>query len=73
MVLLIPKSTLGLFYANGKGVTQDFVLAYMWLDIASSQGKKFALKNRDILKEMMTPQQIEKAQEMVRNWKAKTK
>ena len=45
----------------------------MWLDIASSQGKKFAMKNRDILKEMMTPQQIEKAQEMVRNWKAKTK
>ena len=45
----------------------------MWFDLASSQSQKDGMKNRDILEKKMTPQQIEKAQKMVRNWKAKTK
>jgi TPR repeat protein len=58
-------------YAIGQGVPQDYVLAHMWWNIAGSKGSKDATKNRNIVKNKMTPQQIEKAQEMARNWKAK--
>ena len=62
---------LGLMYYNGEGIPQNYVLAYMWWNLSSSQGQKSARKNRDILEEEMTRQQIEKAQEMARNWELK--
>jgi len=43
----------------------------MWFNVAASNGNKDAVKNRNMLVEQMTPQQIEKAQEMARNWKPK--
>ena len=64
---------LGVMYVIGKGVPQDYVLAYMWWNIAGSNGVKVAVKNRNILKKEMSPSQIEKAQEMARNWKPTTK
>ena len=64
---------LGLMYVEGKGVPQDYVLAHMWFNICGSTGDKDCVKNRNIVEESMTPQQIEKAQEMARNWKPTTK
>ena len=55
---------LGLIYANGQGVTQDYVRAHMWFNIGASSGDKNAVSNRDKVSKMMTPTQIEKAQEM---------
>ena len=43
----------------------------MWWNLAGSNGYKVATENRKIVVEQMTPQQIEKAQEMARNWKPK--
>ena len=62
---------LGVMYVKGDGVPQDYVLAYMWFHIAGSNGHKNAVTNRNILKKEMSPSQIEKAQEMGRNWKPK--
>jgi TPR repeat protein len=72
---------LGTMYYNGDGVPQDYVLAHIWLNIASSANpvevndesrvQNFSEK-RNELEKKMTPQQIEKAQEMARNWKPKT-
>ena len=62
---------LGLRYVNGQGVTQDYVLAHMWWNIAASSGLKDATKNRDIVAKKMSPSQIEKAQDMAREWTAK--
>ncbi len=62
---------MGYAYENGKGVKQDYVLAYMWLYIAGSNGDNNAVENIKIVENEMTPQQIEKAQEMARNWKPK--
>ena len=62
---------LALMYANGQGVTQDYVLAHMWWDIAASSGNKNATTNRDIVAKEMSPSQIEKAQDMAREWTAK--
>jgi S1-C subfamily serine protease len=63
------QSMLGVMYYNGKGVLKDYVLAYMWINLGSSNGNKNAVEMRTILEKEMTPSQIEKAQEMARNWK----
>jgi TPR repeat protein len=63
--------TLGLMYYQGKGVPQDYVSAHMWLNLSGSNGHKKAVESRNILEKKMTKQQIEKAQEMARNWKPK--
>ena len=62
---------LGTLYDKGKGVPQDYVLAHMWLNIAGSNGDKNAVTSKNTVEKDMTPQQIEKAQEMARNWKPK--
>ena len=64
---------LGLIYRKGRGVPKDYVSAHMWWNIAGSNGHKSAVKNRNIVEEKMSKQQIEKAQELARNWKPTTK
>ena len=64
---------LGVMYYNGQGVPQDYVLAHMWWSISSANGDKDAVTNRNIVEKKMSKQQIEKAQEMARNWKPTTK
>ena len=60
---------LGTMYYDGDGVPQDYVLAHMWYNLAGSARSKNAVERRKIVEEQMTPQQIEKAQEMARNRK----
>ena len=61
------QSNLGLMYFFGHGVPADYVLAYMWLNIAASSGEsKMASKNRDIVAKNMTPSQLETAQRLAR-------
>jgi hypothetical protein len=67
------QNNLGIMYEKGTGVPQDYVSAHMWFNLSGSQGDRNAVKNRNIVEKKMTPQQIEKAQEMARNWKPKTK
>ena len=61
----------GLKYYKGQGVPKDYVLSHMWFSIVHSQGDKGSVKNINILEKRMSPSQIEKAQEMARNWKPK--
>ena len=60
---------MGAWYEYGIGVDQDLLLAHMWYNLAGSNGHKDGPKYKNILEKKMTPQQIEKAQEMARNWK----
>jgi TPR repeat protein len=62
---------LGVMYHNGQGVTQDYASAHMWWNLASSAGDADGAKNRDIIAKLMTPQQIEKAQDMARACEAR--
>jgi TPR repeat protein len=64
---------LGFMYAKGTGVLQDYALAHMWFNLSGSNGNKGGVKNRNIIEKRMSPSQIEKAQEMARNWKPTTK
>jgi uncharacterized protein len=62
---------LGVLYYNGHGVPKDHVSAHMWFNLAGSKGDKNAVTNKNMVGKNMSPQQIEKAQEMARNWKPK--
>ena len=60
---------LGVSYGMGRGVPKDYALAHMWWTLSGSNGNKEAAENRDIVENKMSPSQLEKAQEMARNWK----
>lgn len=65
---LLAQISLGLKYYKGEGVTQDYVMAHMWSNIAGANGKTNAGKLRDAIAEKMTPSQIEEAQKLAREW-----
>ena len=60
---------MGAAYDDGKGIPEDDTLAHMWWNLAGANGHKVAVENRKLLEEEMTPEQIEKAKDMARNWK----
>lgn len=59
---------LGNMYLQGRGVPQDMITAYVWWNVAAAQGQEVAEKNRDIAAEKMTPNQLEKGQELSREY-----
>jgi hypothetical protein len=67
---------LGVLYHDGKGVPQDFVLAYMWMSLAAAgtsntfdQLQAEFAKLRDDIASKMTRDQIAEAQRLAREWK----
>ena len=65
-----PQFSLGVMYAKGTGVPQDYVLAHMWFCLAAA-GHEYAVRNRDQVAGLMTPDQIAEAQRLAREWKLK--
>jgi TPR repeat protein len=57
-------------YEEGKGVTRDYVQAYMWFKLVGP-ADSVAAKNRDRVAAKMTPTQIAEAQKLAREWKPK--
>lgn len=61
---------LGRMYAEGRGVTQDYVQAYKWFDLSALRSvppKRPEVAGwRNMVARMMTPQQIEEAQKLVK-------
>ena len=58
---------LGVMYALGQGVIADKVYAHMWGNILNSNGHEDGKKIMDyLLKQGMTPSQVEKAQDLAR-------
>jgi uncharacterized protein len=64
---------LGVLYRNGQGVTRDYTLAYMWINLAASklsgEVREDLVKARDAVAGRLTPEQLRRAQEMARDWK----
>ena len=59
---------MGIYY-NGQGVPQNFVTAYMWLNLATSNGNDLAneaddaiAKVQNAIASQMSPAEIERAQ-----------
>ena len=57
---------LGYMYVYGEGVIQDYVLGYMWWNIAASNGYEDAKKYIDFVESMMTPEQLAEAEKLAR-------
>ncbi len=68
----ISQYTLGVLYANGYGVPQDFVQAHKWYNLAAANGAEVAGLRRDTLAKQMIPAQIAEAQQLAREWKPTT-
>lgn len=62
-----------LYFYGGRPVTQDFVLAHMWMNLAASCGRKEAAEVREIIASNMTPEQIAEAQKLAREWSERNK
>ena len=62
---------LGLMYAAGLDVSQDYVMAHKWWTLAAAQGAEDARKARDEVAQLMTPDQITEAQRLAREWQAR--
>jgi len=69
---------IGELYSSGKGVPQDYVLAYMWFTLAASHypaseiadRNNVAVKINEITLKMI-PEEIAEAKRMAREWKPK--
>ena len=68
--------SLGTMYLDGQGVPQDYIQAHMWYNLAASdpigEDRELTVKNRDLVAEKMTSEQIAEAQRLAREWKPKT-
>ena len=65
------QSMLGLMYDEGKGVPNNYVLAYMWFDLAAAHGDGTAFWSRNTVAAKMTAAQIAEARRLAREWKPK--
>lgn len=59
---------LGVMFLEGKGALQDFGLAHMWLNIASSRGHDKARKQLEKTTQRMSAEQVGEAQKEARLW-----
>jgi TPR repeat protein len=65
------QNNLGVMYAIGNGMPQDYVEAHKWANLAAAQGNKVAEKFMDSIAARMTSDQIAEAQRLAREWKPK--
>ena len=65
------QGALGILYFGGFGVSEDFVMAHMWFNIAAANGEPNSRSLRETAAKRMTPDQIAEAQRMAREWMAK--
>ena len=63
---------LGVIYAKGLGVPQDYVRAHMWFSLSAAQGEQMAVKTLEMAEQKMTPAQITEAHKLAREWKPAT-
>ncbi len=57
---------LGLMRTTGNGIEQDYVRAHSWMNIAATSGHTEAAQKRDVLNDLLTPEQVAEAQALTR-------
>ena len=60
---------LGYMYERGLGLPQDYVLAYMWLNLAAAHGDEKWKNHRDLIAKIVTAPQLAEAQKLALEWK----
>ena len=64
------QGDIGFLYFTSEQGNQNIIKAHKWFSIAAANGDKGALMSTRHLAERMTVSQIEKAQDMAREWMA---
>jgi TPR repeat protein len=69
----IPEAqySLGVMYLDGQGVLEDYVEAYKWFLLAAMNGNKEVQVVKENLRQRMTPNQIEEAQQRAKAFLAR--
>jgi TPR repeat protein len=68
---------LGIMYREGHGVPQDYAQAHLWFNLSASgfppgEYREAAAKARNDVADKMVPAKVALAQEMARNWQARS-
>ena len=66
----VAQSNLGRMYAYGQGVLEDYVEAYKWSILAAMNGAEKAPRFKQMLRERMTPAQVEEGQRRAKEFTA---
>jgi len=66
----LAQFMLGRLYAEGRGVSEDKVKAYMWFDLSASNGNSRAIAQRDAIAAQVSSDEIDRAQDMAAAWRA---
>ena len=56
------QGTLGWMYEAGKGVWRDYIMAFVWYDLAVTNGHKKAHRNRNSVESKLDEDELKKAQ-----------
>lgn len=59
---------IGLVYANGMGVQQDYAAAHKWFNLAASKGNREARTLRQEMAEYLTTKEVRLALRAAREW-----
>lgn len=65
----LAQFMMGRLYAEGRGVVADKVAAYMWYDLAASNGNTRAIAARDSIAAQLQSNDIDRAQDMAAVWR----
>ena len=55
------QDALAFMYANGEGVAQNYLMAYVWFKIASENGSRTARSNLEIVKNKLSEFELKEA------------
>jgi TPR repeat protein len=59
---------LGLNYADGLGVKQNLVQAYLWLERAALKEREQAAQERDLIEARMSEEELAEAKRLALDW-----
>jgi len=65
------QNHLGLMYFKGEEVPQDYVQSYKWAYLSANQGMDPAKQALTMLEAVMTPEQVNEAKRLAREWISK--
>ena len=63
---LDAPNNIGIMYQNGQGVEKSYLKAYAWFSVAAANANKLAQEHKGLVVKEMTPEQITKAEELVK-------
>ncbi len=66
--LAFAQKNLGLMYAMGQGVPQDYKAAYAWFSVAAANGDEDAAKDRDVVAKELATTQLEQGQALANEY-----